>query len=348
MNSKERVRTALSRKTPDRVPIFASYVPEVTSALKKRLKFEDEIDMQVELGNDMLMSGTGISESFYGEGDEYICPWGCKWKYFKNNAGSYTTIIEHPLEKDIDGSLLAAYETPDPNDDLQYEPIRKILGKYGRTHWICGTVTCSIFEAAWYLRGLDNFIIDMATDEDYANALLDKTMEFALKAGQRFIDEGVDMVWLGDDVGMQSTMFISPEMWRRFLKPRMQKIIASYKQRNPEIKVAYHSCGYIVPIIDDLIEIGVDVLNPIQPMAMDPAQLKTKFGDRMSFWGSICIQQTLPKGTREDIFNEVRLRMETIGKGGGLIIGPAHNIQADTSVDNILAFYEAAKQDVRY
>jgi uroporphyrinogen decarboxylase len=146
----------------------------------------------------------------------------------------------------------------------------------------------------------------------------------------------------GDDVGMQKGMMMAPEMWRRYLKPRMAKLIASFKRKNPDIIVAYHSCGYIIPIIEDLIDIGLDVLNPIQPLAMDPAEIKNKFGDRLSFWGGICVQETLPHGSPEDIRREVALRMDTIGKDGGYMISPAHNVQADTSLENLLAFYKAA------
>jgi uroporphyrinogen-III decarboxylase len=162
------------------------------------------------------------------------------------------------------------------------------------------------------------------------------------------IDMGVDMIWLGDDVGMQTGMMMSPYTWREYLKPRMKKLISTFKEYKPGIKVAYHSCGNILPIIPDLIEIGLDVLNPIQPMAMDPAEIKREFGDKLCFWGSMCIQDTLPNGSSKDIRTEVKLRMETIGKGGGLILGPAHNVQADTSVENILAFYEAVKDLGKY
>ena len=338
---------ALQHKTPDRVPISGDFVPEARAALKEALKIDDYCDMLVALGNDMLVQGTGMSYSFYLEADEngeYVCPWGCKWKYFTNKNGSYTEIIEHPLANDEDGTLLENYRIPDPEDESQYVLLKNMLDKYGETHYICGSVACSIFEASWYLGGLMSVIERLALDREYTNALFDKVTEFPLKAGLKMIDMGVDMVWLGDDVGMQHNMMMSPDTWREFLKPRLKKIISAYKERNPDIKVAYHSCGNIMPIIPDLIEIGLDVLNPIQPMSMDPAELKEKFGDKLSFWGSICVQQTLPNGTVEDVRNEVKLRVETIGKGGGLILCPAHNVQADTSVENILAFYEAAKE----
>jgi uroporphyrinogen decarboxylase len=351
MTSKERVRIALNHQIPDRVPLCADFVPEAAEALEKRLGVSDYYDMLVALGNDMLVASAGISTVFYGQADEngeYVCPWGNTWKYFNNKFGSYTEVVKHALANDEDGSLLEAYRIPDPLEESQYDKLKEIIKKYGETHFICGSLACSIFEASWYTSGLVNVLEKIAIDPDYANALFDKMMEFPLKSGQKMIDLGVDMLWLGDDVGMQNRMMMSPDTWREYLKPRMKKLISTFKNYKPEVKVAYHSCGYIKPIIPDLIEIGLDVLNPIQPMAMDPAEIKTEFGDKLSFWGSICIQNTLPNGSALDIQNEVKLRMDTIGKGGGFIMGPAHNVQADTSVENILAFYEAAKEFGRY
>ena len=348
MTSKERVRIALSRNTPDRVPVAADFVPESKERLLEYFKTDDYFDMQVQLGCDMLVAGAGISTSYYGDGEEYVCPWGCTWKYIYNNTGSYTEIINHPLADDPDGAKLAAYRIPDPDGDDVVTPVRNLIARYGDRYFICGAVPCTIFEAAWYLHGLEDTIIDMAERPDYINTLFDKVMEFPLRAGLRFIDEGVDMLWLGDDVGMQHGMMMSPDMWRKFLKPRMRKLIAAFKAKNPDVLVAYHSCGYIMPIIEDLIEIGLDVLNPIQPHAMDPAAVKEAFGDRLSFWGGIDIQETLPKGTVRQIRDEVALRRRTIGEGGGYIMAPAHNVQADTSLENILAFFQAAAELTDY
>ena len=347
MKPKERVKKALSRQKPDRAPVYADYVPEVKQQLLDYFGTDDYYKMCTEIGNDMLMSGSGIGASFYsyfGEKEQYVCPWGCTWKYFRNSSGAYTEIIERPLADDADGKKLEAYQIPDPESENVYMPARELVQKYGDEYFICEALNCSIFEAAWYIHGMEDTLMDMMTNEDYANALFDKVMEFPLRAGLKVIDENIDMIWLGDDVGMQQQMLMPPELWRKYLKPRMKKLISSYKAKNPEFIVAYHSCGYIEPIIEDLIEVGLDVLNPIQPLAMDPAMIKEKYGDRLSFWGGICVQETLPHGTEETIRDEVALRMRTIGKNGGYMISPAHTIQADTSLENVLAFYKAAKE----
>lgn len=345
MTSKERIRIALSKKTPDRVPIYADFVPGVSQKLMEHLKINDGVELAIALGNDMLVTGHGISTSYYAKEDpEYTCEWGCKWKYFINATGRHPEIVVHPLEHDEDGSLTKQYQIPDPYNEARYADSKAFIQKYGRDFWILGSIPCSIFEASWYLRGMQRFMEDMYLNKDYANGLMDKVMEFPLVAGKKLIDLGVDMLWLGDDVGMQRGMMMSPDIWREYLKPRMAFLIAEFKKRNPEIKVAYHSCGDVQKIIPELIEIGLDVLNPIQPLAMNPAVIKESYGDRLCFWGSMDVQWTLPNGTKEDIWNEVKIRMQTIGKNGGLILSPAHTIQCDTSIENVFAFYEAAKE----
>jgi uroporphyrinogen-III decarboxylase len=138
-------------------------------------------------------------------------------------------------------------------------------------------------------------------------------------------------------------MIMAPETWRRFLKPRMARFISTIKAINPALKVAYHSDGWIFPIINELIELGVDVLNPIQTRSMDPVVLKRDFGDRLCFWGSIDEQHTLPFGTPADVKAEVVARLETLGKGGGLILAPSQHVQLDTPVENFLAMVETAR-----
>jgi uroporphyrinogen-III decarboxylase len=152
------------------------------------------------------------------------------------------------------------------------------------------------------------------------------------------------MIWTGDDVGMQTGMLMSPKVWRRFLKPKMAHFIASLKTIHPQVKVAYHSDGNVSAIIPDLIEIGLDVLNPIQPACMDPAELKRKYGDKLCFWGSMDEQYTLPFGTAEDVRGQVLTRLKTIGQDGGLVIGPTHHVQLDTPMDNFWAMVNTITQ----
>jgi len=138
-------------------------------------------------------------------------------------------------------------------------------------------------------------------------------------------------------MGAQDRMLISPDTWRRFFKPRMATLISTLKSINPDVKIAYHSDGHIYPIIPELIEIGLDVLNPIQPRSMDPEKVKKEYGDQLCFWGSIDEQYTLPFGLPAEVEREVITRLKKLGKNGGLIMGPTHHVQLDTSLENFWA-----------
>jgi uroporphyrinogen-III decarboxylase len=186
--------------------------------------------------------------------------------------------------------------------------------------------------------------MDMAADEGKANRVLEIPFQYHKTVTQRLVQLGVDMIWLGDDVGGQNSMLMSPQMWRRYLKPRLAELIAALRSINPAIKIAYHTDGVVYPIIPELIEIGIDVLNPIQPLAMDPLKLKAGYGERLCFWGSMDIQQTLPFGTPDEVRHEVVTRLKTIGQGGGLLIGPTHNLQLDTPLENFWALVNTITQ----
>jgi len=338
MTSKERVALALNHEASDRTPIFASFVPEVEQKIRSE-KGIDEPDLGVALGNDMIKTCVGLELSFYGgEKPEYTCPWGIKWRWAENESGEYTEIVGPPLSGDK--SKLDSFEIPDPEEESQYDDFRRMKALYGDEKWMIGSSQISIFEAAWYLRGMEDFMMDMALDPDYAGALMDKVMQFPLVASRKHAEMGADMVWFGDDIAHQQGMMLSVDMWRQYLKPRLAKLIAEPKRVNPNIKVAYHSCGNCEAILDDLIEIGLDVLNPLQPMAIDPFEAKKRYGDRLSLFGGLCVQHTMPMGSPDDVRRSVRKLIDECGKGGGYICAPAHHVQADTSVENVMAFYE--------
>jgi uroporphyrinogen-III decarboxylase len=186
--------------------------------------------------------------------------------------------------------------------------------------------------------------MDMVRSPDLANALFDIPYRYHLTAAKKLVEMGVDMIYLGDDMGAQNQMMISPNMWRKYFKPRMANIIAELKLINPNLKVAYHTDGNVEPILPELIEIGLDVLNPIQPASMDPAKIKKEYGDKLCFWGTIDEQYTLPFGSPQDVANEVKLRLETVGYNGGLILAPTHSVQLDTPLENFWALINTINQ----
>ena len=359
LNSKERVKIALLHQEPDRVPVTASFVPEFVERLRKHLNLPMHLinphggeihDLEKHFDLDIIQYSVGIANSYYASNeDEYTCDWGIKWKQAEYKTrfgiGRYTEIAENPL---ADEDRINNYQPPDPNRKDLYAPFSKILEQYGKDYYILGVTVCTIFEGAWYLRGLNRLLMDMVYDEEKANRILDIPFRYHLAAASNLAKMGADGVWIGDDVGTQKGMMISPEMWRQYLKPRMAAFCQELKAINPNLKIAYHSDGNIYPIIDELIEIGIDVLNPIQPAAMDPVYLKKRYGKNLAFWGTIDEQYTLPFGSVEDVRQETLSRIQNVAPGGGLILSPTHHIQLDTPIENFLTFLETVQTQGYY
>ncbi|MCD6232299.1 hypothetical protein J7K28_06740 [Candidatus Aerophobetes bacterium] len=361
MNSKERLQIAFDHKEPDRVPVQVSFVPEVLEKLKLKYKIKKDsddllsagvvssidYDVDVYFGHDMLILDVGMGSGYYRKfepgKDTYTTEWGITWKKmpYKTRFGNgyYTEIVGFPLAED---DALDSYIPPDPEDeDISF--VDDVMRTYGKDYYICGSLACSILEAFRYLRGPKAFE-DLLINKEFAHKVMDMTVNYHLKLGYKLIEKGVDMIWLADDVGSEHSMLISPEVFREFMKPRLGYMISEFKKKNKNIKVAWHSDGYIVPILDDLIEIGLDVLNPIQPESMDPSWIKKRYGNNLCLWGTVSTQRTLPYGKPEDVENEVINRIKNCAPGGGFLIGPTHNIQLDVPEENLLAFYDAVKK----
>jgi uroporphyrinogen decarboxylase len=201
-----------------------------------------------------------------------------------------------------------------------------------------------LFEAAWRLRGLEAFLLDLVERPDWAGYLLDRLAELARRNAETLARAGVDVLSLDDDVGMPGTMFMSPETWRRFFKPRMAGIIEAARAIRPGLPVVYHSDGYFGPILGDLVEIGVNAINPLEPEHMDAARIRRRFGPRLALWGTVGHQTAFSFSVPDQIRAEVRLRIETLGRAG-LILGPAYDIdEPDIPWANIAAFLAAVKE----
>jgi uroporphyrinogen decarboxylase len=215
---------------------------------------------------------------------------------------------------------------------------------------LCGDLECTIFEGSWYLTGLEKFLLDLIQEKDYVFELMDRMMSYSIGVGKELLRLGAEIIWLGDDMGAQQGMFIAPEIWRRYLKPRMKKIIAELRAQNPQTLIAYHSCGSYAPIIPELLEIGVDVLNALQPSArdMELGYLKSAFGGQAAFFGGLDTQGVLPFGTVEEVEQEVRRVIAAAGLGGGLLLAGAHNLQPDVSVQKVRCIFETVHRYGRY
>jgi uroporphyrinogen decarboxylase len=359
MKHRDRVAMALRREKPDRPPMQVSFTPEFAVRLRADLHQAgraahnphgggNTYELERALDEDMLLTSVGWANSYYANEaqgdavDSYTDEWGVGFRNAPYETpfgrGFYTEMVKHPL---ADRRALASWQPPDPQRPELYREAEQVLAAYKGEYWIVGVTVTTIFETAWALRGYSQMLMDFAEDPELADTILDFPFRYHLAAASRLARMGVDMIWIGDDVGTQHGMLISPRTWRRFLKPRMAEFIATLKGINPEIKVAYHSDGNIITIIPELIEIGLDVLNPVQPACMDPALLKRRFRERLCFWGTIDEQHTLPFGTPEEVRREVLSRIENVGYDGGLIIGPTHHVQLDTPLPNFWAMIHA-------
>jgi len=202
---------------------------------------------------------------------------------------------------------------------------------------------CTIWETAWYIRSMEDLMTDMMTDDERATVHLDRVTALAVESIQTAARAGVDIVQLGDDIGMQSTIMMSMDLWRHWLKPRLASVIRAGKAINPDLLIFYHSCGYVLPFLNDLIEIGVDILNPVQPECMPFGDVLKEVGDRISFWGTLGTQSTLPFGTPAEVKETVWSNLRACGKQGGIVIAPTHMVEPEVPWENLLAMKEACE-----
>ncbi len=349
MKPRERVEMALNFEKPDRCPMQVSFTPEFADRLRADISIQGErvhnphgggntYELERELNEDMLLTSVGWANSYYLDDKPYVDEWGVGWKVQPYETpfgtGHYTEIDYHPL---ADESAISSYRAPDPHRPELYQDSRWMIETFKEQYWIVGVTVTTIFETAWALRGYEQTMIDMVLDPELVDELFEIPYRYHLAAAKKLVDMGVDMIQTGDDMGSQNTMIISPKLWRRFFKPRMANFISELKSINPDLKIAYHSDGDVEPIIPELIEIGLDVLNPVQPASMDPAEIKKKYGQQLCFWGTIDEQHTLPFGTPADVVEEVHDRLKTVGYNGGLILAPTHHVQLDTPLENFWA-----------
>ena len=201
----------------------------------------------------------------------------------------------------------------------------------------------TIFETAWYTRGMETFLMDMLAEPELAEYHLDRITDIRVEMTRRCAQAGVDKIRLGDDVATQLDMMIAPEVWREMLKPRLAKVIKAAKDVKPDILIHYHGDGNMYTILNDLIEIGVDILNPIQPECMDPFEIKKEFGDRVSFCGCVGTQTTMPFGTADEVRELCEKLIAEVGEGGGLFIAPSHLLEPEVPWENIMAFVDTVK-----
>ena len=252
------------------------------------------------------------------------------------------TKMLYPLDSAEDVEEIENYPLPVYTEKGNPDLAEKVRAVQARGLAAVGNMQMTIWEQSWYIRGMENLMMDMMSDDPMATVLLDRITEMSLSRALLYARAGVDILYLGDDIGMQHTIMMSTELYRTWIKPRLTRLIQTVKAERPDILVFYHSCGFIEPFIDDLIDAGVDVLNPIQSECMDFAAIYEKYHDRLSFHGTIGTQTVMPFGTPEEVRQAVWHNLE-VAKDGGLFVTPTHMLEPEVPWENVLAYVQACR-----
>ena len=256
----------------------------------------------------------------------------------------HMTKMYFPMEKLDSPEQIYAYPLPDyrgADASAQAEAVRRA---HAADLVAIGDMQCTVWERAWYMRGMENLMVDMMTEDPIAEAILDRVTEIAVLRAESCARSGVDVLFLGDDVGMQHTVMMSEELYCTWLKPRLSRVIAAARAINPDVIVFYHPCGFVTPMIPHLIDAGIDVLNPVQPECMDFAEIHEQYGDRLSFHGTIGTQSTMPFGSPEEVRREVFRNLDIAGERGGLFVAPTHLLEPEVPVENVAAYIRACQE----
>jgi uroporphyrinogen decarboxylase len=343
---RERVLAVLAHQMPDRLPLDYRAEPEVDAALRKRLGVPDQEALLGALGVDLRWVGQPDYDQRHQRlpNGDLVNVWGIR----RTGAfGGYTTY--HPLAVAESRADLDAYAWPDPNavDVDDWLARIRAIGDYAR---FAGP-NCRVFFDSIELIGFEKFFTWLYDEPELIGYLLDKVADYNESIMHRLFSRArgeIDAVQMVSDFGTQRSLLIQPTMWHEFIRPRFERLFHCAKSYG--VHVMLHSDGAIRAVIPELIDMGLEILNPIQVDAdgMDPAGLKRDFGAHLVFHGAIDIQQTLPFGTTADVRNEVLDRFHDLGAGGGYILSCSHSLLPDVPIENIVVMYQTAREECRY
>jgi uroporphyrinogen decarboxylase len=378
MNSRERLLTALDFKEPDRIPFDVGGANttihvKAYQALREYLGLP-EVDIQLlhqagqvaKLDEDFLellkvdtrfvavvkpMSQGKANLRDEGDYEAFTDSWGVGWRRPKGH-GLYFDMYQHPLAGNDVREKLKTYNWPTASHPSIYEGQLELAQAYRSQEkvGILGGFSAGPFEKFSWLRGFVDAFTDFAADPDLVRTMMDRIVELKVEYWERAladVGEYIDVVFEGDDVAGQDRLLISPETYRDIIKPRHKEIFQSIKKAAPHVKIFFHTCGAIRPLIPDLIEIGVDILNPVQisSKGMDPFELKKEFGRELVFWGGgVDTQNVFSTGAPQDVRDDVKRNIEALAPGGGFVFNTVHNTQADVPPENFMAMWETLQE----
>jgi len=365
MNSKERVRLALTRKSvPDRIPIqfdmcrqlidhFADEMnldPGYANSYYEDLTYRISAnEIRTKLGSDVVVVGGTIAENFKPakfDDNTTLNEFGMKMK----PTDIYVEVVECPLKNASSEKDIEDYNFPDPYAPGRFKIAKKEIEKYLNNYFIIGDCEVSLFAFAWHLTGMTEYLTALALNEPWVEKLNDKVEYWTTHLALQLVRLGVDAIWFGEDLGTQLGPIISPQMWRQFFKPRWQRIVKLLKQENPNLIIIIHSDGAVSQFIRDFIEIGFDVYNPVQPnvAGSDPYELKKNYGGEIAFFGGLDQQELLPSGDLPRITEEIKKLCKVLGQNGGYMLAPAQILQADIKPNTLKHFISQSLNAGKY
>jgi len=375
MTPRDRFRMALRKEEPDRVPIdfgqdFHNGINEVAyHNLLGYLQMDTSVPIRVyDLMQRLAVVDERILERFHVD-TRYImanpnehCPprieadgsFEDEWGIYRKRCGYYCDNVRAPLAGKS-REQVAQFPFPDPAEKSRFRGLREKARKlYGETAYaLMAGQAASLFYFSAELRGFEAYMTDLAQEPQLIELLVERVLEWMMEFTSHYLDEIGDFIegwWMGDDWGMQTGPIMSPQTFRALFKPRYRRLIDLVKSKT-KAKVCLHTCGATYWILQDLIDVGVDVVHPLQPTARgndDPVRIKREFGDRLSFYSNIANTTILPHGKPQEVAEEVRRKIAALAPGGGYVFSGGHNIQADVPPDNIVTLFETAYEAGRY
>jgi uroporphyrinogen decarboxylase len=342
MNSRERVFAALRHEKVDRVPIFMWFHPETARHLGELLEIPVGAVGDA-MGNDIHQTWVNNNLAMEGivhdqDGESHVDDWGITW----TRSYGFNQITHFPLKNKTKEEVLA-YQFPLSKIDEFMNRMVPIADT--RNHYFIGCdVSPCAFELLWRLRGMDSVLLDMIEDPEFSQIMINRCIDFSIQLAETACSRySLDWLWTGDDVASQQQMMFRPNLWRQMIRPGLQRLFDV--GRSHHLFVAYHCCGSLRPIIPDLIEMGLNVLNPIQSNCpgMEALSLKREFGKDLTFMGGVDTQRLLPNGTIREVRDAIhQLLSQMEAQNGGYILAASHTIPPETPDENIFAMYEEA------
>lgn len=329
---RERVYRALDHCQTDRVPYHLSY----TALARQKLEaYYGTCELDDVIGNHIVKYKPRCDDYLVEVGtDLWRDEFGVVWNRQGNaDVGAVANCV-------FERRSITGYPWPDPHLPCRYSRLSAFIQDNDHRFRVVN-LGKSLFERAWSMRGLENILIDMLEAPEFVEDLLDAITEFNLATIAELLRYDIDAVMFGDDWGAQRGLLFSPSLWQRLIKPCIGQMYAAVKDGGK--KVFIHSCGKVQSLFPELIALGVDVFNPFQPEVMDLVAIKEQYGQQLSFYGGMSIQKIMPFGSPDEVQSEARRLLEVLGRGGGYILAPSHDMPGDIPVENIVALIETVQ-----